>query len=150
MSDSGESVPPGASAPRAIGELRVIEGAHTGKMFAVRDGAVLGREAPADVILADPTQEISRRHARISVDEGQTMIEDLGSTNGTRLNGELLKGKSVLAAGARIQMGSATLQYTPAPVADPQVTRARPVAQPPADIEATRARPVIQPRCCFA
>ncbi len=149
MTDPREPMAPGASASPAIGELRVIAGAHTGKMFAVRDGAVLGREAPADVVLADTTQEISRRHARISVHEGQTMIEDLGSTNGTRLNGESLTGRSVLGAGDRIQIGSATLQYTPAPVADPQVTRARPVAEPPADLEATRARPVIEPPADF-
>jgi EmrB/QacA subfamily drug resistance transporter len=139
MSDSRESGPPGANSP-PIGELRVIGGPHTGKMFALRDGAVLGREAPADVVLADTSQEISRRHARISVHEGQAMIEDLGSTNGTYLNGELLKGKSVLRAGDRIQLGSSALEYTPAPVADPQVTRARPV--PGADFEATRARPI--------
>src|ERR1700733_5355649 len=139
MSDSRESGPPGASSP-PIGELRVVGGPHTGKMFALRDGAVLGREAPADVVLADTSQEISRRHARISVHEGQTMIEDLGSTNGTYVNGELLKGKSVLRAGDRIQLGATALDYTPAPVADPQVTRARPV--PGADFEATRARPI--------
>jgi EmrB/QacA subfamily drug resistance transporter len=139
MSDSHESGPPGANSP-PIGELRVVGGPHTGKMFAVRDGAVLGREAPADVVLADTSQEISRRHARISVHEGQTMIEDLGSTNGTYVNGELLKGKSVLRAGDRIQLGATALDYTPAPVADPQVTRARPV--PGADFEATRARPI--------
>jgi EmrB/QacA subfamily drug resistance transporter len=145
MSDSHEPMAPGASPPRAIGELHVIGGPHTGKMFAVRDGAVLGREAPADVVLADATQEISRRHARIAVQDGQTMIEDLGSTNGTLLNGELLKGKSILQAGDQIRVGSATLQYTPAPVADPQVTRPRSVAQPPADFEATRARAVVPP-----
>jgi EmrB/QacA subfamily drug resistance transporter len=144
MSDPREPEAPAAGAPRAIGELRVVGGAHTGKMFAVRDGAVLGREAPADVVLADTTQEISRRHARISVEDGRTMIEDLGSTNGTRLNGKSLTGKSVLGAGDRIQIGSATLEYTPAPVADPQVTRPRQVESvPPEDFEATRARPIV-------
>lgn len=48
-------------------------------------GVVVGREPPADVVLLDTC--ISRRHARFSVLEGQIIVEDLGSTNGTFVAG---------------------------------------------------------------
>lgn len=54
------------------------------------DSCVIGSGAQADIVIADnPT--VSRKHARIFVNGGDYYIEDLGSTNGTCVNGEMLR-----------------------------------------------------------
>jgi EmrB/QacA subfamily drug resistance transporter len=123
-----------------IGELFVSKGADAGLMIAVADNTVLGRDTDADVVLQDPEGRLSRRHARIRLDEGTPVVEDLGSTNGTFLNGERIEDSRSLAAGDRIEVGDTTLEFTPAPdfEAAPavQVTRARDVTD---DVQVTRA-----------
>jgi predicted component of type VI protein secretion system len=57
----------------------------------------VGREPVNDVVLSDP--EISRRHARIMYQAGRYVLEDLGSTNGTSVNGRRLTEPTVLNAG---------------------------------------------------
>jgi pSer/pThr/pTyr-binding forkhead associated (FHA) protein len=47
---------------------------------------VLGRGSDADVVLDDPG--VSRRHAEIRVDDGDVVVRDLGSTNGTLVDGQ--------------------------------------------------------------
>ncbi len=54
--------------------------AHSGTEYAVRDTFVIGKK-DADIIVTDST--VSRRHARLLVQNSQVLIEDLGSTNGT-------------------------------------------------------------------
>ncbi|MCL4871467.1 MAG: FHA domain-containing protein [Anaerolineae bacterium] len=54
----------------------------------------LGREAINDVVLADP--EISRRHARIFYQDETFLLEDLGSTNGTFINGRRVYAPTIL------------------------------------------------------
>jgi hypothetical protein len=55
----------------------------------------------------------SRRHARIARDpSGQLTIEDLGSANGTFVNGERVSGRHVLKVGDSVEVGSTTLQLT--------------------------------------
>ncbi len=49
---------------------------------------VVGREAPADLVIGD--RSLSRRHARFSLEGGLLRVEDLGSTNGTRVRGEIV------------------------------------------------------------
>lgn len=60
------------------------------RAFAIREGQVraVGRAAPSDWVLEDSS--LSRMHARIRLDGGLVTIEDLGSTNGCRLNGALV------------------------------------------------------------
>lgn len=65
---------------------------------------VIGREATTDVIINDP--EVSRNHCRLIL-QGTYLIQDLGSTNGTFVDGRRLKGDSVrLRHGQQIQLGS--------------------------------------------
>jgi pSer/pThr/pTyr-binding forkhead associated (FHA) protein len=121
-----------------IGELRVTDGADAGKMFAIRDDTVLGRDDSADVVLKDESGELSRRHARIGMSDGVVMLDDLDSTNGTFLNGERIDGPRPLRSGDRFRVGSSTLEFVSAP--EPQLTRAREVLS---EAQLTRAREVL-------
>lgn len=66
----------------------------------------LGREANNDVVLIDP--EASRRHAQISFQAGRYVIEDLGSTNGTFVNGRQILAATTLSPGDVIEVGEMT------------------------------------------
>ena len=68
-----------------------------------RSGAVVGRSRDCDIVLTD--SNVSRRHAEISLRDGSWSIADLGSTNGTYLNGESLDGPQPLHPGDRIRIG---------------------------------------------
>lgn len=70
------------------------------------DELLLGRSADCDIQLADGS--VSRRHARLAFRDGTWIIQDLDSTNGTIVNGELV-GRYQLCAGDRIQLGDQIL-----------------------------------------
>ncbi len=82
-----------------------------GEEIALEPGEnILGRDATASVLIDDGT--VSRRHARITIAGGKAAIEDLGSKNGTFVNGKRLgTGPLSLAAGDQIQMGSVFLTF---------------------------------------
>jgi pSer/pThr/pTyr-binding forkhead associated (FHA) protein len=67
---------------------------------------VIGRLPDCDVVL--PDTNVSRRHARIYRDGTDVVVEDLGSTNGTKVNGVRVARK-VLSPGDRILLGRSTL-----------------------------------------
>lgn len=71
-------------------------------------GATLGR-GEVEIQLEDPFA--SSRHARIFREGPVVVIEDLGSTNGTYLNGELLTGPQPLHNGDRIRIGDSEFSY---------------------------------------
>lgn len=68
---------------------------------------LIGRDPLSDVQLKD--RAVSTWHARLSFHDGRWWIEDLGSTNGTRINRERLTGATVLVGGDEIKCGSARL-----------------------------------------
>jgi hypothetical protein len=99
--------PDGGGAPK----LRVNQGAGltAGSAYDLSEGAVLGRGDQADIRLEDGFA--SSRHARL-VPQGDVMVlEDLGSTNGTYLNGEPLRGPQPLHAGDRIRIGDSEFSF---------------------------------------
>lgn len=65
-----------------------------------------------------PDNTVSRRHARLSEENGVVWLEDLGSTGGTWLNGQRITGKTRLTPGAQIMVGQTTLKVggEPAPL----------------------------------
>jgi pSer/pThr/pTyr-binding forkhead associated (FHA) protein len=67
----------------------------------------LGRDPDCDVRLVDPL--VSARHALLSFHHGQWWLDDLGSSNGTRLNREKVDTATVLTTGDEIQCGRATV-----------------------------------------
>jgi serine/threonine-protein kinase len=90
--------------------LRVTEGPAAGALVTVADEELLiGRQAPGDGKLGNDI-EISRRHARVTREaDGRFLIEDLGSTNGTYVNGERITSAHVLEAGDKLEMGDTKL-----------------------------------------
>ncbi len=123
--------------PRA--NLVIRQGTQVGMTFSLTgDEVTLGREEGIGVSIRDP--EVSRQHARIGWQAGTYYIEDLGSTNGTFLNGAPVTGRQLLRSGDTIGMGQTLLVFQEQagviptqPVAPP----ARPAApSPPAEPEA--------------
>ena len=91
----------------------------------------IGRQPPCALVLNDP--EVSRRHCRIVVVDGQAELTDLNSTNGTFLDGGRIAAPTRLAPGARVTLGSHVLVYErERGPADPDATGTlhRPTAPP--------------------
>jgi hypothetical protein len=85
--------------------LVIHEGAAAGSEHPVDGELILGREqGTADLVLDDPG--VSRRHARVLPDSGGVLVEDLGSSNGTYVNGRRISGPVELAAGDELQVGA--------------------------------------------
>jgi serine phosphatase RsbU (regulator of sigma subunit) len=71
--------------------------------------ATIGRTAPAEIILEGGT--VSRRHCRLELAEDRILLSDLGSTNGTFVNGEPVTSPVALQDGALIAVGAHRLRY---------------------------------------
>jgi hypothetical protein len=106
--------------------LKVTAGNATGTKIEVSDELVIGRHAEGVGRLADDV-EISRRHARLARAGAGFVVEDLGSTNGTFLNGRRIEGPELLSVGDEIELGgtrmivqvsAGTPPSTPAPTHD--------------------------------
>ncbi len=73
------------------------------------EGVTIGRTAPSDVAIASP--EISRRHCRIELRGDAALVTDLGSTNGTFVEGARIDRATRLRSGARFTLGSFHIRY---------------------------------------
>jgi predicted component of type VI protein secretion system len=91
--------------------LVIKEGPNPGQRTAItKTSFVIGRDPTSDLPIADI--EISRRHARLIAQSGGHVIEDLGSTNGTFVNGQRIRTMVPLRPGASIRLGElVTLSY---------------------------------------
>jgi hypothetical protein len=76
-------------------------------------GATIGRSRECDVVLDD--SGVSRRHAELRPEGTAWTIEDLGSTNGVRINGIAVRGPHELRSGDRVEMGSTEMLFEIAP-----------------------------------
>ncbi len=72
-------------------------------------GVTLGRSRQCDVTVDDPN--VSRTHAEVRPRGGSWVLSDLGSTNGSRLNGQRVEGSEVLKPGDEIELGTTVLQF---------------------------------------
>lgn len=98
----------------ALGErlhvLEIVSGAGAGRRVVVGEaGAMIGRLAPADIVLADP--EVSRAHCRVDAGPDGVVLTDLKSTNGTFVNGLAVRGAQRLDTGAILRIGRHHLRY---------------------------------------
>lgn len=90
------------------GSVTILTGHDPGAVFEIKAGNTdMGRSPDVDIPIADAG--LSRRHARIVSEGGNYFIEDLGSTNGTFLNGNKVTQRLKLENGARIQVGETTV-----------------------------------------
>ncbi len=107
MHQAGEA----AEAPSGMPKLRVesAPGLRAGAAYDLTGGALLGRGGEADIVLEDSFS--STRHARLYPQGDVVVLEDLGSTNGTYLNGEPLGGPQPLHDGDRIRIGDSEFTF---------------------------------------
>jgi hypothetical protein len=110
-----DAAPVAAGAPRRgergrHWELVIVEpAARAGESFSVGEELTVGRGAGCAVVLSDDTF-VSQVHARIFTRGGDVYVEDLGSTNGSLLNGETVVEPVRLRRGARIQFGRTVME----------------------------------------
>jgi pSer/pThr/pTyr-binding forkhead associated (FHA) protein len=100
--------------------LRFISGKYQGGEYPLPANReiVVGRSSELDMVLVEDM--VSRRHAKIIVSDDQIVIQDLGSTNGTFVNGEKIK-RAKLNEGDRILIGTSIIKLV---AADPASTGA--------------------------
>ncbi len=90
--------------------LRVQRGMRTGEVFALRPGPnAIGRSTDHAIVLDD--DKVSAAHARIDVRDSEALLTDLGSTNGTHVNGEPISGAVVLRPEDVVRVGNTVLVY---------------------------------------
>jgi hypothetical protein len=99
-------IPPGAM-------LRVITPGQPPRVVPL-DGrpVTIGRATDVELVVVDPL--VSRRHARLALRGGRLVLTDLGSTNGSRVNAEVVR-ESVVGPGDRIEVGATRLEIVVPP-----------------------------------
>jgi pSer/pThr/pTyr-binding forkhead associated (FHA) protein len=132
--------------------LEIVEGADAGRRVELVAPLTVGRTADADLVLAD--ELVSRRHARVSQRGAGAVVEDLGSRNGTFVNGNQIHGPTRLVPGDQLQLGvtlvelrsvtqiaerPSAVQPVPPPLAVPERTPDYLPGQPVADPARTPA-----------
>jgi hypothetical protein len=88
--------------------LEMVEGKEPGRTFSLGGEGIAGRDPAQSIALSD--DQISRRHARFALSGGQVTVEDLGSRNGTYVNGQVLQGARPLVPGDQVRMGLTVLE----------------------------------------
>ncbi|MDX6668175.1 MAG: hypothetical protein QOK04_1555, partial [Solirubrobacteraceae bacterium] len=151
-----EGADPGG-ASRGKLALNVTAGNAAGTVIEVEDEFLIGREATGEGTLADDT-EVSRRHAQITrTADGEFVIEDLGSTNGTIVNGRTISSPETLRDGDAIELGgtklavdlsATTAPAPPVPEPEPEPTPEPPSTETPgaAPLAAEPEVPAAPPR----
>jgi predicted component of type VI protein secretion system len=119
-----------------VRSLTVSSGPGVGQSLEVEQEVVIGREN-ADLTIDDP--EISRRHAVIRPIERGVEVEDLGSLNGTFVNGERIEAAVPLTVTGTVRVGDSEIQVELELV---QATKARDI---PSGLDATKVRAVAPP-----
>jgi len=113
-------------------QLFVQQGPQAGQAFALNKSIItIGREAGNDIVLESP--QISRYHTRLTLQGGVYVVEDLGSTNGTFLNGQRVLRLTPVTTGDLIGVGESILLKVQGVAGETVVERGQPqfVMPPP-------------------
>jgi Inner membrane component of T3SS, cytoplasmic domain len=94
--------------------LEIVEGPEAGRSIELGGAPVeIGREEGVDVVLG-ADELVSRHHVRLTPDVGGVVVEDLGSQNGTFVNGDEIVGPARLQPGGQLQVGVTVLELSAA------------------------------------
>ncbi|WP_190140727.1 FHA domain-containing protein, partial [Streptomyces longispororuber] len=109
----GTPAEPGPELADAAAQLHVVAGPDAGGVHLLHGGQIrVGRSAQADVPLDDP--DVSRLHCAVTLSpDGRVTVKDLGSTNGTAVDGRVLSDHPVpLTSGSLLRIGESVLRLT--------------------------------------
>lgn len=98
----------GAGAAAKGFRLRTVEGVPPGEIYSIGRKARIGRSEEGEIVLFDPS--VSRVHAVVEVRAGEAVVRDLGSTNGTYLNGRRVETES-LRDGDELRFGNTRMRF---------------------------------------
>ena len=105
------AAPPTHTSASQIGARLIVIAPPTlaGTVFALGAETTIGRAAGCGVVIDDA--RVSKLHARLFLAAQKWMVEDLGSTNGTILNGDVLGQARPIQAGDRVQVGDVVMEF---------------------------------------
>jgi hypothetical protein len=110
-----QPLPPPKKTKRTRGEPRILtitQGSQTGQSAELADGVILiGRGADAQLSLDD--DYVSTRHARVVSGENGIYLEDLGSTNGSYVNGQRITAPTTVSLSDTIRIGRTMMRLEP-------------------------------------
>lgn len=109
LDETRTSLPDEKASPQGL-MLRIVTGMPAGGQFAVSRSTRVGRSRECDIFLVDPS--VSRQHALLEPHGEQLIVRDMGSTNGTFVNGERIQLRSVR-AGDRLAFGKTEMMVEP-------------------------------------
>lgn len=107
--DAGPQAEAAGPAGRAVLVLERGGGLSAGASFTLNGGVTIGRSPQTDIPIDD--RFASGRHTRIYERDGFSYVEDMGSTNGTYLNGKRLDSPELLRTEDRIRIGDTEFRY---------------------------------------
>ena len=100
---------PGARSEAGGAELVVLTGSTDARRIRLRgQGQVIGRSPEADLAVDDPYA--SEFHARVGLQDERVVVHDLGSTNGTYVNGRRVTSPTTVSRGDTVQIGKTILE----------------------------------------
>jgi pSer/pThr/pTyr-binding forkhead associated (FHA) protein len=107
--------------------LEIVEGEDAGRQTPLDGPVEIGRDTSTNFAVDD--EQASRRHARVSAQGDVAIVEDLGSTNGTYVNGQTVEGPRVVRPGDKIRVGLTVIELRTAEDVRRQPSAVQPVPQ---------------------
>ncbi len=90
--------------------LELLNGGNAGQRYVVTaDGLAIGRVPPVGILLAE--SEVSRVHCRLTLEHGRLIVTDLGSTNGTYVDGVRITMPAIVPVGGVVRVGTRLLKH---------------------------------------
>jgi pSer/pThr/pTyr-binding forkhead associated (FHA) protein len=121
--------------------LEIVEGPGAGRQVPLDRPLEIGREQGVDVVLEDDL--VSRRHVRVTPEQAGAVVEDLGSLNGTFVNGDEVHGRMSIGPGDHLLVGVTLLELRSAQQLVSRPTAVRPT--PPGLATPVRAPDYVPP-----